>query len=572
MAARRPRGRNLLGWAAVLITLVALYGPTFLRHVRASMDPLRFHDDVRIHIFPYFRYEHPEAFAQDYLGTYSIEAFQSIGFHLFYRITAFLWDPEPMSKTLPYVLLVLLVLAVGRAVYPFGGKIAVLTSAVVCLGSSLFIERMGGGLSRAFAFPAIAGCVAALVAGRPWVAAAMVWVGAAFYPMAGVAMGAGLTASVLAAPADGLSGLEKRPYLHRLIYLGGVALVSGLILMPLVLSQREYAPMVTYLDIPEYPEAGPGGVMSRHDIPPYETFFEETLLVAPRVVFGDGQPIWKAGHDLVRDERGRRNILELVFFALLIGLWPLVRSDLRARRVVLFVAGIAVAHGLSRVLAPYAYTPSRYVHYGLPPLIAVMLPLAAWGFGAWLRSAGAPRWSQPVSAGALCLLAIGVLGGRGSDSAGLTVHVRGDLASIYEDVSALPEGVVIAGWPDDEMSNVPYVARRQAYLTGEMFMPHHAAHLDELRRRMRPFIEAYLAREVAPIRRLRDDEGVTHMLVSLDRLRGQPPGYMPPMGAWISDLNARADRTKPYVFVDRLGTDAVVGREGKWVLYDLSRI
>lgn len=557
------------GWILVAGSLLYLFLPAWIQHAKASADPLRFHDDVRIHIWPFFHYSNPEAFQNDYLGDYALDAFMPAGFRILYTLAAWVWDPEPLSKILPYLLLAATAVAVGIAAHAFGGKIGTWTALALLFGSGLYLDRMGGGLSRAFAYPAIAACVAGLIYGRVWWAVAMVWVGAAFYPMAGVVMGAGLFVYLFLLPAKDRGPLAHWRFGRRLRLLVLTGSVAALILLPLFITQRAHGPMVTHLDVAEYPEAGPAGTVSHHDLPPYKTFFEEADFIARRVFFGDGEPWVGSMRRLV--DKGKKSALEILVLLIVLGWYRLAKDDPRARRLLAFVAGVVIAHSVSRLLAPYAYTPSRYVHYGLPPALLVMVPGAFVGvLSLWrpLRAHTAVRRALLVVPSVLLLCFVG---GRGSTTAGLTVHVPPDLAQIYAKIAELPPGVTIAGWPDDPMSNVPYVARRKAYMTGEMHMPHHAGHLDEVRRRLRPFFEAYLAKSKAPLLRLRDEFGVTHLLVDTNQLRGRPPGYMPPMGGWIREI-ARKGRGRPYELLKHIPGPAVVARVGRWVLLDLSKL
>ena len=56
---------------------------------------------------------------------------------------------------------------------------------------------------------------------------------------------------------------------------------------------------------------------------------------------------------------------------------------------------------------------------------------------------------------------------------------------------------------------------------------------------MDALVDAYLARSVEPLVRLRDEFGVTHLLVEKRHFDGHPPSYFAPFEARIHDrLNA----------------------------------
>jgi hypothetical protein len=549
------------GWILVFGSLAWLHLPALFEHMKASMDPLRFNDDARIVIWPFFRYSEPGAFPDDYLGDYVMATHIPIAYRVLFTAGSWLWDAEPLSKLLPYLLLPIVVAAAGVMGHALAKKIGAWTAMALVLGTDIYLERMGGGLPRAFAHPAVAIGLAAIMFGRVRLAAIMVLIGTAFYPSAGLVLGIGFATYMLFLERGRLRGRVKTVAL--------TAAASAAIMMPLFLGQRPYGPAAKPADWAEYPEAGPAGTASPLDIPPYRTLIEDVEAIAKRGFFGQGEPWIRPWRELV--ERGKNSALELIALLLFLGWYRLAKEDVRARRVLAFAAGIAIGHTIARVAAPYAYVPNRYVQYGLPPVLAVMVPGAVIGLLSYARALRVHAPIRDALAVVPCILFMLFFGGRGAATAGLSVHVPPDLAEIYAKIAELPEGAVIAGWPDDPMSNVPYVARRKVYMTGELHQPHHLGFLDEVRRRLRPFFEAYLAKAPEPLVRLRDEHGVTHLLVDTEQLRGRTPRYMPPMGGWIQEL-ARQSPGQPYELMRRIPGPAVVHRRGRWVLFDLSRI
>jgi hypothetical protein len=551
------------GWILVFGSLLWLFLPSLIAHARNSLDPLQFNDDARIVIWPFFRYsDHgAAAFTNDYLADYVMATHIPVAYRILFTAGSWLWDAEPISKLLPYALLPILLAAVAIAGHAFAGKAGAWTAMALALGSEIYLERMGGGLPRAFAHPAVAVGLCAILYGRVRLAAIMVIVGAAFYPSAGLVLGIGFASSMLF--------VERGRLRRRLEIVAATALACAVLMIPLALGQRPYAPVAKPKDWQQYPEAGPGGTSSPLDLPPYKTLFEDVDAISRRVFFGQGEPWVRPLRGLV--ERGKKSALEIIALILLFGWYRLAKEDVRARRLLAFAGGIAIGHTIGRIAAPYAYVPNRYVQYGLPPLLAVMVPAAFVGLLSYVR---ALRVHLPIRDALVvlpCLVFMLFFGGRGSTNAGLSVHVPQDLAEIYAKIAALPEDAVIAGWPDDPMSNVPYVARRRAYMTGELHQPHHLGFLDEIRRRLRPFFEAYLARSAEPLVRLRDEQGVTHLLVDTNQLRGKAPSYMAPMGAWIQEI-VEQGAGQPYELMKRIPGPAVVHQRGRWVLIDLARI
>jgi hypothetical protein len=556
------------GWVLIAGFLAYAYVPSLTEHAKLGMDPLRFHDDVRIHIWPYFRYTNPDAFQDDYLGDYAMDAFMPIGFRVLYTAGAYVWDPEPLSKVLPYVLLVVLLALAGIGGHAFGKKPGAFVAMTLVLSSSLYLDRMGGGLSRAFAYPAIAACLVTLVYGRVRWASWTVFAGAAFYPMAGVIMGFGLAACLLL-PASSRGEAEHWSLRRRLRHLGFVGGVSFLILLPMMITEHPHGPKISYLDVARYPESGPGGTLGVEDLPPYKPLSVDADFISRRVFYGAGDPLHRGMRRFA--QRDAELFHQILLVLLFVGWWRLAKEDPRARRLLAFLAGVAAAHTFSVIAAPHAYSPSRYVHYGLPPILILLPAGAVLGLLSLSKTLVTHRPIRDALAVIPTVLFVFYVGGHGTTDAGYSVHVTPEIAPVYRAIASLPPGAMIAGWPTDYMSNVPYVSRRRAFMTGEMHMPHHAKHLDEVRRRLRPLFEAYLADTPEPLRRLRDEQGVTHMFVDLQGLQAAPPGYMEPMGTWIREITRKREN-RPYQLQKELGGPSVIIKSGRWVLFDLSKI
>lgn len=581
--ARRERARRALLWAAALISLGAIYGPIYWAHASRAASRWIFNDDARNSIFPFYRYVEPAAWQGDYIGDYALALVPS-GTRLLYTASAYVWDPFALSKALPYLLVALTVAGVALAAYRFARAPGAWFAACLVLSSVLYLERTGGGLPRAFAFPIIAWGLAALVHGRIRAALWLTVAGAAFYPSAGISLGAMAAVVLLVLPARDRGEAEGWPAARRLKALALCVGLSAAALAPTWLETRGYGGRITSDMIDEYPEAGPKGTHGSEDRPPYETFLPLFAKEAQRGLIGTGPEWW----DWVRErlEPSQGLILDVLLLLSLLGLGLLARERSDARRLWAALAGAFVGHFVARLLAPYMYAPSRMMTYAIPPWIAVVTPL---GLGSLLVAWRAPdRWDAklpealrskltcrnlgPSRAALLTVLAIGIMlaiGGRGHKTKGVHFSISPPHDALYEAMAALPPTARIAGWPDDPVSSIPLVSRRQALMTGEMHLAYHTGYVLQVRARVRAIIGAYLATDLAPIRALREEWGVTHMLVDERHFGSKPPSYMPPFGEEVKALLAnRGDR--PFLLAKQEG--ARVHRAGTFVLLDLSRV
>jgi hypothetical protein len=187
-------------WALLAGSLGLMYGPSLSRHIRRGSDPRIFGDDARQQIYPFFRYADSSLFPSDYVADYYLDCLP-LGFRAFYTLSAPLVDPVTSNKIVMYLMLLITVVALGAAANRLGGKVAAWGAMALVLGGSVYLERMGGGLPRAFGFPILACALVALSCGHTKWLAALVWLGACFYPVAGVLVGMAMTFVLLLLPA-----------------------------------------------------------------------------------------------------------------------------------------------------------------------------------------------------------------------------------------------------------------------------------------------------------------------------------------------------------------------------------
>ncbi|MGH7321030.1 MAG: hypothetical protein ACRELA_15575, partial [Candidatus Rokuibacteriota bacterium] len=178
--------------AFALAALVLMYGPFLAAHIRNSADPFLFNDDARQFVVPFVVPGSASAYYLTYL---------SAGYQVLYRLGALVVDPIALSKILPYPLLLVVLGGVAIAAARLGGVAAGFAAVALSLSTSLFLDRIAGGIPRAFGFPCLAGAAVALVAGRAGWLAALVVLSAAFYPSAAVVTGAALALVTLGLPA-----------------------------------------------------------------------------------------------------------------------------------------------------------------------------------------------------------------------------------------------------------------------------------------------------------------------------------------------------------------------------------
>ena len=376
-------------WALVLGALGIVHGPTLAEHIARGVNPNVFNDDARQQIYPFFRYADSSLFPNDYVGDYYLDCLP-IGFRALYTLSAPLIDPAVSSKVVGYLALLITIAGLGVAANRLGGKVAAWAAMSLALGAGLYLDRMGGGLPRAFGFPILAWALAALTYGRTKWLAALVWLGACFYPVAGVIVGLATAFSLLALPERDRGDAQGWRLGRRLGFLALVAGVSVLLLLPTIITSSKYAPVISASDTTEYPEAGPGGRYGPDSRAPYASFLHRAGTALEKGVLGAGRPLAKplvewANADAPRPLLSTRyqGLLILLGVFTVVGWLLFIASSSAARRVVMLGAAALVGYWVARALAPYLYVPTRYADYPVPLLFVLMVSTSVTGFFAW---------------------------------------------------------------------------------------------------------------------------------------------------------------------------------------------
>jgi len=593
-------------WVLVVGALGLVYGPARAAHIRRGLDPSIFNNDARQQIYPFFRYADTSLFPNDYVADYYLDCLP-LGFRALYSLTAPLIDPSVSSKIVAYLMLLITMLALGVAANRLGGKVAAWGAMALVLGARVYIVQMGGGLPRAFGFPILACALAALSYGRTKWLAALVWLGALFYPVAGVIVGTATTLVLLVLPASDRGDAHDWSLWRCLRFLSIVAGVSIVLLLPTVMTSSKYAPLLTPEDLTEYPEAGPGGRYSRHHRAPYGSFFDRAPDAMAPGLIGEGGPLVEPVSRWVNADKPRRGlssrqqmILGVIAMFTVTGWLLFAATSSGPRRVLMLGLAAFIGYSIARWVAPYLYLPTRYTSYPMPLLATLMASTSVAGFFSvcgklgsasnrvcaplarvreWVASRGrlgalvAEHVGTKVALRAgvtfvFCLFVLVTLGGRGNQRTGLGVNTGN--APLYDVIAELPVDAVIAGWPHTAIENVPYASRRAALLTFETHQAFHKQYADVMRTRMRALIDATLATSNEPVLRLRDEHGVTHMLVYLPHLRGRRLRYFRPFDQWIGEAQRRRAGKPP--FLQDLVDNHAIYRRGDYAIIDLREL
>jgi hypothetical protein len=561
-------------WFLLSAALLWLYGPRLLAHMQLAFGSNVLNDDMRIQLPYFYHYADKSLFNDDVIGRYHADGTGEL-FRAIYCALAPHVDVMVLAKGLSYVTLLLTAAGLAVAAARLGGKPAAFAAACFALGSYEFIDRMVGGMPRAFAYPCMAWCLAALAWGRIRTLAVLSALGAGFYPLLPVIGGFTLAIVLLVMQRRDRGSARTWSLQRRLVVLALTLLGALVLLVPFALRVRQYGAVIHVQDFAAFPEAGPGGRLHDLDRGPAAPFFELAENTGARTLGHGSVPFWPAVHEQL-ETRARRE----VFFAVLALLCAagvlragLARGGRHFRRVAAFALAVFVGFQLAALVDPSLVPSSRYVRYGVPPLLVAVVPSAMLGLlprrfrlPGRLRRLTAPLW-----VGSFTAVLLALLGTYSSRAFGYDVRLQGGERGIAAAIGRLPPNALVAGWPEGFMDDVTSFSKRAAFISYQTYMPYNQRMTLAMRARAIAVIDAYYSPDLAPLRRLRDEFHVTHFLLEPSRLRKRAHLFRPLNREIAARAGALAAGEQENALAGDLG-DSVVYRDGRYELLDLSKL
>jgi hypothetical protein len=555
--------------------IVLLFGQPLFDHYRLALDPLVFNDDARQQVAAMFRLEVATLFPNDYIVDYYLDTLP-VGYRTLYTIAAMWLSVDTFSTILPYPLLLLTAVAMGICARKLGGNSVAFVTVVLVLGSAVYLDRMTGGLPRAFGFPILALAMLALVYGR------ILWLGGTlvaailFYPVVAVPIGI-LLALILFVSPNHIVAIGSNWLLRgRLLFLLGALLMAILLAIPTLVASSKYGPIITPELTAKFPEADRGGRFAalhlQHDV--------WRLKKEITVYFGKG--LWSPDQSAIPSIRSTlqqksggiyfsnwQSFIEtmLLLLTIAISIRKFYKHDTGGILIFYLVAAVS-AYILSALAFPLLFPPQRHVAYPLPLFAAISVPLSLNYLLRYFAALLKCRSESSMPLGILLVLLCCIFAGTGSSNVGLTVRVK--QSTLLQQISNLPSNVTVAGWPDGIVQNVPYVTRRKILLSQEVHQAIHSGYTLQLRRRMEAMINAYLSTSVESIIILRDEFGVSHLIVDKRHLNYRKLGYFKP---FKQSIDTRLKEIKEQeLFIPKLYRSASIWQNKKYALLDLSKL
>jgi hypothetical protein len=564
----------LAPWLAMAVVLLVLFGPGLELYFHDPFNPRRIPDDTSISLFHFYHFSDPALFSNDPIGTYLSDAMGDL-VRVLYIVAAKLGDPMVLSRALPLILLPITIVGLAVAGRNLAGKAGAMVAMTFCLAAAVVHDRLVGGLPRAFVYPCVAWCAAALTAGRVYQFIAVTIAGAACYPVCAVLGCLALAIWLLLMSQEDRGTALTWSLRYRILVLAVAGAASAAVTAPFALRMRAYGEAIKPDMVQQFPEAGPGGRLSDRDRPPFPPFFPAaTGLARQSVLAGPRTMLAPTVADPIRKSRTASFILQTLFsFSVALGYLRLGLASSAARRLAVLAAAAAAGYALADALTPNLVIPQRYVQYTVPILVPLGIAGGLYGLlPRRLRDTSSPRaaWVAAGVVVALAALFLVTLGPGGPLGRRPSYTLKKRHNPVYEAVAKLPKQAVVAGWPVGIMDTLALASRRTPFLTRETHMPYHSGMTLLMRRRMQALIAAYFATNNAPLLRLRDEFGVTHLLVEWSRLDAPNLAYFRPFNSDIQRAR-HAARGRPYA-IKQAEQQAAVFNNGKFSLIDLARL
>ena len=567
--------------ALVVSALGFLFSPGIEHHWKIARDRYFVPFDAVQYVPAFYKFEATNPVPTTYIKEYFLNAICPPLYKASLMLGGQLADVRHFQLAMMYAAYIFFFAVLGRLGWLLGG--AALSFAVMAFTITAWIFiGLGfiGGAPRMYGYPLIAIVLYALLRDHPRLLGLTAILGALLYPIVAIIAGICL-AGWLILPLYAKQSIVSRWSLpRRLATLAVFGLLTLSCLVPLLVGNRAYGRRLVTADIVNYPEAGADGNYRAYDQLPYPLFGNESLsyYLGPLYSHGDAIAPWLNVHKnlapvtlLVALAAAGLAILVVVSA----GLRRVLQSNERGAgiRLLGFFIVCTILHVIAWVATPYLYIPTRYLMFSLPLIVTFIFPWSLYllvNRCSWF--ADSPKL-RDFTFLAIIAVYLAAFGGRGNVEFEKGSMVAKSSQPLFETIAALPKNSLIAGWPYGEMKNIEYVTRRNALLTAQLHQVLHLGYVETMRQRMDALFDAYFSVEAAPLVRLRDQFGVTHLLIEAHHFTDpkRPPEYFSP---WRSRIGPRLEavRDKAYLMSQSLHQRAAVFNRNGLILLDLARL
>lgn len=523
------------------------------------LDPDLQSDDARTILIPFHRYASDPALADDPIANEMLDLVP-LGVHALYRVLVPFTDVFVAPKIVQGLAFAIVFVAGGVL---WRSRRAGLGAGVLLIFFLLHdwfaVERISGGLPRAFGFPCFALWLAGILAHNRWARFGAPLISALSYPTVMLLI---LAAEGLYA-VRGLGSSSLRVVWRRLRRYAALCTVCLVAVLPAALGSGAGGPVHTLEQAQLEPAFGKSG---RLWILPFaepskvflETYIDQLLprgespIALVRDAYGENAEVWAT---------------TLIAGLLLCGLMRLGPSPTVA---LAFTAGAVILYLLSRVLAFSLYSPERYYSFGMRmAAMALLISVPARLFPALRRR---PRAIATNGVALLVLLLVWTTTGHGQKApSGMFVNANDD-RPLYDFVRSLPKHARFASHPMDG-DGIPYFGARATMGTFETLQPWFVDSWQRQKERCHATLRAMYATEKSEVLAYAKQHGVTHFLVNQQRYRSNfvaKSASFQPFTTYARTL-VSGHRREDFV-MGNVPKSAIVFQTGKWQIVDVDKL
>ena len=555
----------------LLALIVVSFGPAWMGHVNYyALNPYAFNDDAIQQIWPFLKYYDSSLFKHDYIAQYYLDC-MPLGYKSLYFLVAQMLDPRIFSKLLTYPVFLFFLVIMARIARRLAGEIGMWTCIFLLMSMAETLGRMTGGLPRAFAFPLISLVLMCLLEKQPRLLAMTVILGSLFYPVSAVIGGISLACWLLLLEKRNREldeeswGLRK-----RIILVGATGILTVACVYPTLNSASKYGSKIGANDVRDFPELAERGRYARKDSYPFLSLSHSVGRPCFQFPLSSGKS-WPILGTWAKDTHIYNHVS--LAHGVVWTLWGVgfllclvrIRRDPVYCRLVMFVFICMVLYVFSRAIYPTLYMPARYTDYMLGILLILILPLAPVAIGQWI-GIKSRQLGQSVML-ILCVVGVLLLGNRGDAQSGYKI-LEYDKYPVMKVLGDLDPDVMIAGWFMYPTQSVPYFLQRPVLIGYEVHQVFHRFYALEMRARTLSVVDAYYSQTVEDVKKLRENMGVTHLLIHRSHLKHTAKYFKP----YHTYVYKRFKRSKMKDLLDGPLKSAISYQDQQFILLDLSLI
>jgi len=502
-----------------VLSIISYYLFVFTQQISIILDLNLLHEELR-QLFPYYHINDPSLFSGDYITSYYLSSNQPV----LYDFITSSWlsyggNLLQLHRIMPIILWILLLVSVALVGWKLQGIIGFIGTFGLVLSQPLFLYQITSAIPHAFAFPLLGWALVALLYNSVLGVVVLTLLSSALYPLVTPIIGLSLAGYLLIFYKDKLKVLSPSIIIRVIAILGVVGGIS-IILGSTVLQPKEGfgEPLALFQEIEKYPENGPEG----------RNFIGVTnpqFYILSKFLDQFKEAINLSGWNIV---------LLLIYLSLsLYGFISYTKNSQNKKMLEIFILVNIIVISLAFVLKPFWVY--RFFLYPFAIIFSVLLPLGVTKIFSYSKNT---NYSSYLPLLFLFMFTL-TLDGGSQKNIGYSSKIDAETRKVLDFVQKLPKNALIAGWPTHTVGRnvtelIPYITKHRVLILGKAHYPSHQGYLIEMRQRMYLLIDAYSTSNVEPIKKLRDNYGVSYFLVNKSYVT-YPPKYFAPFQDYIEN-------------------------------------